>query len=140
LTFIEADQLHWQILKLIWSNVDRTKPTHYEVNKMAVIQENILESIATNQFVVLYDNGELKAFASWWRLDNEGLEAATEGMKPHTRTTGEHVFITEATACKGYMRKLVARLRLVNNQRFASWHRSKNGKWFRGCQDVRLSR
>ena len=135
--FAEADKLHWQILKLIWQNVDRTKPTHYEINKLGIVQENILEALATGQFVTIYENNELKAFASWWRLDNQSLEAALEGMKPSIRTEGENVFITEATACNGYMRKLVACLRDANGKRYASWHRSKNGKWFEGGNHVR---
>ena len=134
LTFKEADQLHWKILKLIWQNVDRTKPTHYEVRRLANVQENVIEAIATGQYVTIYEAGELKAFGSWWRLDKEGLEAALDGMKPHTRTEGENVFITEATACVGYMLKLVKCLRDVNGKRYASWHRSKNGKWFEGSK------
>jgi hemolysin-activating ACP:hemolysin acyltransferase len=132
LTFQEADKLHWQILKLIWKNVDRKKPTHYEIKRLAKVQENIIEALATGQYVTIYEAEELKAFGSWWRLDDYGLEAALEGMKPHTRTEGENVFITEATACKGYMLKIVDALRDASGKRYASWHRSKNGKWFEG--------
>lgn len=134
LTFKEADKLHWNILKLIWQNVDRTKPTHYEIRRLSNVQENIIEAIATGQYVAICEADQLKAFGSWWRLDDECLDAAMNGMKPHTRTQGENVFITEATACKGYMKHLVKLLREVNGKRYASWHRSKNGKWFEGSK------
>lgn len=130
--FEQADKLHWQILKLIWRNVDRSKPTSYKVSTMASVQENILEALATGQYVLLTEGGEIKAFGSWWRLDDEGLDAMRNGMKPHTRHRGEHVFITEATACKGWMGRLVRALRQANGKRYASWYRPKNGKWFEG--------
>jgi hemolysin-activating ACP:hemolysin acyltransferase len=130
--FEQADKLHWQILKLIWRNVDRSKPTSYKVSTMAPVQENILEALATGQYVLLLADGEIKAFGSWWWLDDDGLSAIKEGMKPHTRHRGEHLFITEATACDGWMLKLVRSIRNATGKRYGSWYRPKNGKWFEG--------
>lgn len=134
MTFEEADKLHWQILKLIWRNVDRRKPTYYEIKNLSAIQRTILDALATGQYVTIFKDGELKAFASWWRLDHEGLDAAKEGKRPLVTNSGDHVYVTEATASKGYMQKLVKALRDANGRRYASWHRSKNGKWFEGSK------
>ncbi len=134
MTFAEADAFHWQILKLIWKNTDRRKPTHYTVSNLGAVQTNILEALGNNQYVALFEAGELKAFASWWRLDDEGLDAAFSGMMPANRAKGKHVFISEATACKGYMKRLVKALRSANRARYASWYRPKNGKEFEGSK------
>ena len=113
LAFEEADRLCWQILKAIWRNVDRRKPTHYETHRLAEVQANIITGIATGRYVLLVDDGDIKAFACWQT---------------------DPLFITEATASKGWMPKLARAVKQATGERFGMWYRSKNGKWFRGIK------
>ena len=111
--FYHAECLMWEMLKLAWQQTkDRKKATCYEVRKIGLIQREILESIAQQQYITLRDETQrLIAFATWI-IDDSGLMYVSNAV-----TTKHHQLRT--------MIAIVRKNRTINGVR---WHRPKNGK------------
>lgn len=131
LIFDDADKLHWRILSFIWKQTDRSKPTMFEVEKIGITQRVILDALATGQYTIHAEDGDIKYFASWWMLDDEQLENALQGDTfPSRRTGGNRLFVTEASCTPGYMTRMVKAIRRgAGDFDGAWWNRPKNNKW-----------
>lgn len=107
------DDAMWEILRLIWSNVDRQHPTFYTAENLGQVQMEIIESLADGTCTTITENGTLQAVSTWYWLPGKSIE------------------VTNASANPGYMRKLVKEMRVTIPTNGVMWHRTKQDRWMR---------
>jgi hypothetical protein len=94
--FAEADKLHWEILRFLWSCPNKGAEHPYRLKHLRPVQENIIESIATGQYIILRDeSGQIEHFISYWRVREEDIEDIRQGIKPVVRWEGDKLYICE---------------------------------------------
>jgi len=95
-TFKKLDQLHWEIMRFLWSTPNKGKEHPYRLKHLRPIQENIVEAVATGQYVLFRDDkGDIEHFIAYWKVREEDIELIREGIKPLDRCHGDKLYIVE---------------------------------------------
>ena len=90
------DRLHWEIMKFLWSCPNKGKEHPYRLKHIGPIQENIIEAVATGQYVLFRDDaGNIEHFIAYWRVREGDIEDIRQGIKPIDRITGDKLYIVE---------------------------------------------
>ena len=94
------------------------------------VQENIILSLATGQYVLGTEHGEINYFASYWKIQPEDLEQIKQMKRPANITEGPIMYVSEC-GCQGNMAELARRLRRhAKRMTDACWHRGDDFKKF----------
>lgn len=96
LAFKAADALMWDILKFLWTCPNKGKEHPYRMKYLRAVQENIIESIATGQYILFRDSqGQIEHFISYWRISEEDIKDIEQNIKPIIRWKGDKLYICE---------------------------------------------
>lgn len=104
LTFEQTDKLMWKVLKFIWKQTDRSKPTLYKIEHLGYIQSRIFPALVEDRYV--FEDGNY--FASY---------KVTNGL----------IEVQEAACKTGHMKRMIKALRTKADFKGACWHRVKSG-------------
>jgi hemolysin-activating ACP:hemolysin acyltransferase len=89
LTFAQADRLSAKIHRLFLDSGGAYTKINGEV------ETNILEALATGQFSIGIEHGQVQYFAAYWRIKTDDIQTVCDRVKPLDRTTGGTIYITE---------------------------------------------
>lgn len=90
------------------------------------VERNILEALATGQFVTRIKNGEMLYFVSYWLIDPAEVANIAERIRPADTCHGTTMYVNEAANLAGRqgMAEIVKRLRKQAAQaQGLYWHR-----------------
>lgn len=68
----------------------------YETANIRILQELVLYSIATNQYVVYRTpSGDIEHFVAYWKITKDSIEDVEQGILPAERVAGSVFYIVE---------------------------------------------
>ncbi len=120
ITFAEADTLCDRICDFL---VKQGGPYHYVTRRL---QENVIVCLASNQFVIEIDGGDIQFFAAYFRIRPEDVEGMAEHIRPVDVYTGSIMYVVECgnKAGKRGMTEICKRLRVKGSgMKGIFWHR-----------------
>jgi hemolysin-activating ACP:hemolysin acyltransferase len=87
----------WEVLKFLWTCPNVVKHEHrYRYKNIGEVQTNVLESIATNQYILFRDEaGHIEHFLCYWKVLADDLQDIQDGLKPAIRWGGDKMYICE---------------------------------------------
>lgn len=124
MTFNQADSLFVKIVLFL----EECGGPYTNMNQH--MQENVIQALATGQFVIGITTKGIQYFVSYWRILPEDLEGLKEGLIPISRTTGNSIYINNFgnKGGRGAFTEIINKLKksfLVWDGVY--WHRYKKG-------------